>query len=49
MLRIHHQKEGNTLYSAYGLAAHDSANNVAEYAAIIQALQWLIALPMKIL
>jgi ribonuclease HI len=33
----------NTIYREYGLGAHDSTNNVAEYTAIIKALEWLLA------
>jgi ribonuclease HI len=33
----------NTIYSEYGLAEHNSTNNVAEYTGIIKALEWLIA------
>ena len=36
-------EEGNTIHSEYGLAAHNSTNNVAEYTGIIKALEWLIA------
>src|SRR5919198_6051160 len=36
-------KEENTIYSEYGLAANVSINNVAEYTAIIKALEWLLA------
>ena len=36
-------EEGNTVDSKYGLAAHNSTNNVAEYTGIIKALEWLIA------
>lgn len=32
----------NTIHSEYGLAAHNSTNNVAEYTGIIRALEWLI-------
>jgi ribonuclease HI len=35
-------EQGNTIYNEYGLAAHNSTNNVAEYTAIIKALEWLI-------
>jgi len=31
-------EEGNTIYNEYGLAAHNSTNNVAEYACVIKAL-----------
>ena len=38
---------GNTVYSDYGIAAEpfseDSTNNVAEYTALVKALQWLLA------
>ena len=34
-------EEGNTIHSEYGLAARKSTNNVAEYTAIIKALEWL--------
>ena len=37
------KKEENEIYREYGLAAHNSTNNVAEYTAIINALKWLIA------
>jgi ribonuclease HI len=37
------KNEGNTLYNEYGLAAHKSTNNVAEYTGIIRAIEWLIA------
>ena len=33
----------DTIHSEYGLAAHNSTNNVAEYTALIRALQWLLA------
>jgi ribonuclease HI len=33
----------NTIHSKFGVAAHDSTNNVAEYTAIIRALEWLLA------
>ena len=33
----------NTIHSEYGLAAHNSTNNVAEYTALIRALEWLLA------
>src|SRR5215212_7955795 len=37
-------KDGtNTIHRGYGLAANDSTNNVAEYTAVIKALEWLIA------
>ena len=36
-------EEGNTIHSEYGLAKHNSTNNVAEYTGIIRALEWLIA------
>jgi ribonuclease HI len=36
-------EQGNTIYNEYGLAAHNSTNNVAEYTGIIKALEWLIA------
>jgi ribonuclease HI len=36
-------EQGNTIYNKYGLAAHKSTNNVAEYTGIIKALEWLIA------
>jgi ribonuclease HI len=32
----------NTIHRDYGLAEHNSTNNVAEYTGIIKALQWLI-------
>lgn len=39
--------DGDTLYSDYGIAgepfSEDSTNNVAEYTALIKALQWLLA------
>ena len=41
MLCFHHEE--NTIYKEYGLAAHNSTNNVAEYTGIIKALEWLIA------
>jgi hypothetical protein len=31
------RNEDNTIHSEYGLATHDSTNNVAEYAGIIKA------------
>lgn len=38
--------DGNTLYSDYGIAgepfSEDSTNNVAEYTALVKALQWLL-------
>jgi ribonuclease HI len=37
------KNEENTIYKEYGLAAHNSTNNVAEYAGVIKALEWLIA------
>jgi ribonuclease HI len=37
------KKEQVTVYSDYGPAAHNSTNNVAEYTAIIKALEWLLA------
>jgi ribonuclease HI len=38
------KNEENTIYSDYGLAAHDSTNNnVAEYTGITKALEWLFA------
>jgi ribonuclease HI len=36
-------EQGNTIHSKYGLAARNSTNIVAEYTAIIKALEWLIA------
>jgi ribonuclease HI len=33
----------NTIQREYGRAAYDSTNNVAEYTAIIKALEWLFA------
>jgi ribonuclease HI len=36
-------EEGNTIHSEYGVAKHNSTNNVAEYTGIIKALEWLIA------
>ena len=36
-------EEGNTIHSEYGLAARNSTNNVAEYTALIRALEWLLA------
>jgi ribonuclease HI len=33
----------NTIHSKFGVAAYDSTNNVAEYKAIIRALEWLQA------
>jgi ribonuclease HI len=36
-------QEGNTIHSEYGLAEHNSINNVAEYTGIIRALEWLLA------
>ena len=33
----------NTIHREYGLAAHNSTNNVAEYTGIVKALEWLIA------
>jgi ribonuclease HI len=33
----------NIIHSESGLAAHNSTNNVAEYTAIIRALEWLLA------
>jgi ribonuclease HI len=36
------KKEENTIHREYGLAACDSTNNVAEYTAIIKALEWLL-------
>jgi ribonuclease HI len=35
------KKEDNTIHREYGLAARNSTNNVAEYMAIIKALEWL--------
>ena len=39
--------QGRTIFSDYGLAAEpfskDATNNVAEYTALIKALEWLIA------
>jgi ribonuclease HI len=35
--------EENTIYNEYGLAAYNSTNNIAEYTAIIKALEWLLA------
>ena len=35
-------EEGNTVDSKYGVAVHNSTNNVAEYTGIIKALEWLI-------
>lgn len=41
------KKDGATVHSDYGLAAEpftsDATNNVAEYTALIKALEWLIA------
>jgi ribonuclease HI len=41
------KEQENTIYSEYGLAAKpftvNATNNVAEYSAIIKALEWLIA------
>jgi hypothetical protein len=36
------KKDDNIIHSEYGLAAHNSTNNVAEYTGIIKALEWLI-------
>jgi len=36
-------EEGKIIHSEYGLAEHNSTNNVAEYTGIIKALEWLIA------
>jgi ribonuclease HI len=36
------KKEENTIHSEYELATHSSTNNLAEYAGIIKALEWLI-------
>jgi ribonuclease HI len=36
------KKEENTINSEYGVAVHNSTNNVAEYTWIIKALEWLI-------
>ena len=33
----------NTIHSEYGFAARNSTNNVAEYTALIRALEWLLA------
>lgn len=35
------KKEEKTIRSEYGLAAINSTNNVAEYTAMIKALEWL--------
>jgi ribonuclease HI len=39
--------DGNTVYSDYGIAGEpfsdDSTNNVAEYTALVKALQWLLS------
>ncbi len=40
------KSEGRTIYSDYGIAvepfSQDSTNNVAEYTALVKALQWLL-------
>lgn len=39
--------DGKTIYSDYGIAgepfSNDSTNNVAEYTALVKALEWLLA------
>jgi ribonuclease HI len=39
--------DGRTIYSEYGIAGEpfspDSTNNIAEYTALVKALQWLLA------
>jgi ribonuclease HI len=41
------KQDGKTLYSDYGIAgepfSEDSTNNVAEYTALVKALEWLLA------
>lgn len=40
------KKDGETIHSDYGVAAEpskDSTNNVAEYTALVKALEWLVA------
>jgi ribonuclease HI len=37
------REDENTIHSEFELATYDSTNNVAEYAGIIYALEWLIA------
>ena len=41
------KSQGNTIHSSYGIAAEpfskDATNNVAEYTALIKALEWLVA------
>jgi ribonuclease HI len=41
------KNEGKTIHSDYGLAAEpfskDATNNVAEYTALVKALEWLLA------
>jgi ribonuclease HI len=41
------KSEGKTIHSDYGLAAEpfskDATNNVAEYTALVKALEWLLA------
>jgi ribonuclease HI len=41
------KRDGKTIYSDYGIAgepfAGDSTNNVAEYTALVKALEWLLA------
>jgi ribonuclease HI len=43
LLSLSKNEQGNTIYDEYGLAAHNSTNNVAEYTGVIKALEWLIA------
>ncbi len=41
------KRDGKTIYSDYGIAgepfSEDSTNNVAEYTALVKALEWLFA------
>jgi ribonuclease HI len=41
------KRDGKTIYSDYGIAGEpfsgDSTNNVAEYTALVKALEWLLA------
>jgi ribonuclease HI len=41
------KRDGKTIYSDYGIAgepfSEDSTNNVAEYTALVKALEWLLA------
>ena len=41
------KRDGRTIYSDYGIAgepfSEDSTNNVAEYTALVKALEWLLA------